>query len=276
MITDDLRKAIASLATRLWAVHPTEIDAMPPSRYPADMRGGRRAQFYAACIEDLVADLGRQNAELRAEVDRLHGLPPAPLPMREDRNEGSSPVDDEAAPRLREFWAVVALQVKGKDAEAYVLDASPDCYAYDILINGAAMSDNGDTLAWTHGRKPGVYRIAMDPRPEGVDDIDLGIHAVTPLFELDETLSKTNADQIADLKAALLVQADRSPLPGAEIRFNMDASPRFSGRRGTITALIYLIQCEDLGLRAEAHEPMARAKRHEFLVLKPAPVDAST
>lgn len=177
MITADLRQRIAAVASRLWSVHPREFDDMPPSAYPTQMQGGRRAQFYADQIESLVADIGRENAELHAEVARLNGSPPAAIP-------GSEPASEDDAPG-RDFWAIVALRRKGHDVEAYVIHGSPDCYARDILVDGDAMSDNGDTLAWASGRHPGVYRLTMNPRSSGIDDFDMNVNGVTPLFVLD-------------------------------------------------------------------------------------------
>ncbi|MFX6945473.1 hypothetical protein ABTH53_20675, partial [Acinetobacter baumannii] len=78
-------------------------------------------------IDGLVADLASENAGLRAEVDRLKGLPPAvPTAPREE-------ACDEPG---YDFWAIVALRYRGDYVEAYVMQASEDCTARDILING--------------------------------------------------------------------------------------------------------------------------------------------
>jgi hypothetical protein len=257
--TSPIQARIDDLAYRLWSVHPSQIKDGPP-REAFKGRGGKRANHYADAIAKLFADIARENAGLRAEVERLGGLPPA-LPTAASAGEAE---DGEPG---RDFWAVIALRHRGDDVEAYVMQASPDCVRCEILINGDALSENGDTLTWSAGRPPGVYRVRMNPRMRGEDDFELNISAVTPLFELDPGPFRTSAEQVQDLKAALAAQATAQPGLNDRIRANLEAGPRFSGRKATITDIRYTVRFDPLLRGSEATSPTKALARSAFSVI---------
>lgn len=250
-----LRERVEGLAYRFWSLHPSELDPLPASSSWGG-RGGKRAKYYADAMTDLMTDIARENAELRAEVARLGGLPPAtPVMTRADEPSAEPGYD---------FWAVVGLRA-GENAEGYVIEASPDCRARDIFVNGPALSDNGDDLAWTAGRPSGLYLIRMSPQGDE-DNFALNVRAVTPLCAAASDVTRPVADQIADLVADLAHARNAMPPLGARVRVIE------SGRKGSITGIRYRVDLDGSRLSEAPAGPRRVLERAAFTVLA-LPVD---
>lgn len=267
-LNPDLVARIEALAYQFWSLHPRELDGRAP-RPGWENRGGQRAAFYAEAMTDVVRDIARENAEMRAEIARLRGQPPvAPRPfLRNDT--GTEPGYD--------FWAVVGLRIEPEHdiARAFVLEASPDCAAREIFVNGPETGENGDDLAWSKDRPSGLYLIQMAPQG-GEDDFDLNVIAVSPLCPLGGEVARTIAEHLAQIEWQLVAERTARPAIGVPVRAGQE-SGRYAGRRGVIEGIEYRVRMASLTRDPERRGVLITLPREALmpLALTPDPTRAS-
>lgn len=257
-LNPDLVARIEALAYRFWSLHPRDLDGRPPA--PGwENRGGQRAAFYAEAMTDVVRDLARENAEMRAQIARLHGQPPVtPRPFLRGSGEGEPGYD---------FWAVVGLRIEPEHdiARAFVIEASPDCAAREIFVNGPETGENGDDLAWSKGRPSGLYLIQMSPHG-GEDDFDLNVVAVSPLCPLGDDIARTLAEHLARLDWQLVLERTARPAIGVPVRAG-EASGRYAGRRGVIEGIEYRVRLRSLARDRERRGVLVTLPRDALIPL---------